>query len=228
MQEPRPREEWLTLPVTSLVDEATWEQAQHQLDRNKRNASRNTKREYLLRGLIFFLPAAGAGMPATKQISGAHTTAARARRRNCGHLEDCDIRFSIEQGRLESAVLGAIKSFLLDPETRAAGISAEKSGSRMSGNGWAMTLPPSTAISPPSTLSSGDFSDDAIAAEFPEAVLGTRKRDLLAEREHRVRERERAWRGWQRLMFLILRQRSPPWHRPSGRSLWRRRSYGNC
>ena len=35
VQEPRPREEWLTLPVTPLVDEATWERAQVQLDRNK-------------------------------------------------------------------------------------------------------------------------------------------------------------------------------------------------
>ena len=48
VQEPRPREEWLTLPVTPLVDEATWERAQAQLDRNKVQARRNAKREYLL------------------------------------------------------------------------------------------------------------------------------------------------------------------------------------
>jgi site-specific DNA recombinase len=31
VQEPRPREEWLSLPVTPLVDEATWQRAQVQL-----------------------------------------------------------------------------------------------------------------------------------------------------------------------------------------------------
>jgi len=52
VQEPRPREEWLSLPVPALVDETTWQRAQVQLGRNKANA-RMTDREYLLRGLIF-------------------------------------------------------------------------------------------------------------------------------------------------------------------------------
>src|SRR5215207_415714 len=52
VQEPRPRAEWLTLPVIPLVDEATWGRAQVQLDGNKVTARRNAKREYLLRGLV--------------------------------------------------------------------------------------------------------------------------------------------------------------------------------
>ena len=49
----RPEEEWIAIPVPAIVDEATWEAAQHQLRQNFLHSPRNnTHREYLLRGLI--------------------------------------------------------------------------------------------------------------------------------------------------------------------------------
>ncbi|MFH1140405.1 MAG: recombinase family protein, partial [Chloroflexota bacterium] len=49
----RPPEEWITIPVTPIVDAATWERAQEQLRENSRYSGRNNKRhQYLLRGLI--------------------------------------------------------------------------------------------------------------------------------------------------------------------------------
>src|SRR5215207_3097444 len=125
VQEPRPREEWLTLPVTPLVDASTWERVQAQLERNTVQARRNTKREYLLRGLVF-CPSCG------RRWTGRYKNHLGRAYYRCPTTEgepwrtDCSARFGIEQGRLESGVLAAIKAFLLDPETRAAGISAER------------------------------------------------------------------------------------------------------
>ncbi len=49
---PRPAEEWIEISVPPLVDEATWQAAQERLEMNARFAQRNSRRTYLLRGLL--------------------------------------------------------------------------------------------------------------------------------------------------------------------------------
>jgi site-specific DNA recombinase len=49
----RPRGEWITVKVPSLVSEELFEAVQRKLKRNAELASRNTKREYLLSGLLY-------------------------------------------------------------------------------------------------------------------------------------------------------------------------------
>jgi site-specific DNA recombinase len=46
----RPREEWAAIPVPVIIDRATFEAAQRQLDRNRELSPRNKTREYLLAG----------------------------------------------------------------------------------------------------------------------------------------------------------------------------------
>ncbi len=48
----RPREEWLPYSAPSIVDKETFELVQQRLQRNRELASRNTKHDYLLRGLV--------------------------------------------------------------------------------------------------------------------------------------------------------------------------------
>ncbi len=49
----RPQGDWISIPVPAIVDEATWEAVQAQLQRNAQHASRNnTRHQYLLRGLV--------------------------------------------------------------------------------------------------------------------------------------------------------------------------------
>lgn len=49
----RPREEWIEIPVTPIIDEKTWDKAQALLKQNAYQARRNNnKHEYLLRGLV--------------------------------------------------------------------------------------------------------------------------------------------------------------------------------
>ncbi len=49
----RPREEWITVEVPSLVPIELFEAVQRKLDRNAELSMRNTKREYLLSGLLY-------------------------------------------------------------------------------------------------------------------------------------------------------------------------------
>ena len=48
----RPREEWIEIPVPALVSEEQFEQAQEQLEANKRHARRRTKEATLLQGML--------------------------------------------------------------------------------------------------------------------------------------------------------------------------------
>lgn len=191
VQEPRPREEWIAVPVPALVDEATWERAQGQLDRNKANASRNAKREYLLRGLVF-CPSCG------RRWTGRYKNHLNRAYYRCPTTEgepwrkDCTARFGMEQTRLETAVLDAIKTFLLDPETRATGVNAERERlaadrGRLADDLAAIDRHLATVDQKLSKLL-----DAALMDDFPEELIGQRKRDLLAERERQMREREHA------------------------------------
>ena len=48
----RPREEWIEIPVPALVSAEQFEQAQEQLEANKRHATRRTKEPTLLQGML--------------------------------------------------------------------------------------------------------------------------------------------------------------------------------
>lgn len=50
---PRPKDEWITIPVPPIVDEEIWDAVQEQLHQNSLRSPRNNKlHQYLLRGLI--------------------------------------------------------------------------------------------------------------------------------------------------------------------------------
>jgi site-specific DNA recombinase len=49
----RAKDEWIPFPCPPIVDEETFELAQRRLETNKTLSARRTKREYLLRGLVF-------------------------------------------------------------------------------------------------------------------------------------------------------------------------------
>ena len=50
---PRPKEEWIPIPVSAIVSQEQFDQAQARLALNRQLARRNnTQHEYLLRGLV--------------------------------------------------------------------------------------------------------------------------------------------------------------------------------
>lgn len=48
-----PQETWIPIEIPAIVDRTTWQKAQKQMQLNKKLAKRNTKRDYLLRGLLY-------------------------------------------------------------------------------------------------------------------------------------------------------------------------------
>ncbi|MBP2635913.1 MAG: Resolvase protein [Firmicutes bacterium] len=48
----RPESEWIPISVPAIIDEATWQAAQKQLQANKNSAKRNLKYDYLLNGIV--------------------------------------------------------------------------------------------------------------------------------------------------------------------------------
>ncbi|MDD4601721.1 hypothetical protein SDC9_06199 [bioreactor metagenome] len=47
-----PRDLWIPINIMPIITKETWEKAQHQIKTNKRLAKRNTKHDYLLKGLL--------------------------------------------------------------------------------------------------------------------------------------------------------------------------------
>ena len=153
---------------------------------------RTTDREYLLRGLIF-CPSCGRRWYARykRDIDRCYYRCPSARA-ELWAPSDCAIRFSLEQTRVESAVLDAIKAFLLDPETRTAGVAAEQERLAAERQRLGDDLVAIDRHLAATDQRLGKLLDEALSDGFPEALIEQRKRDLLAERERRVAEREHA------------------------------------
>lgn len=120
-RQPRPRDEWIGIPVPALIDQETYRLAQDQLARNGRLSYRhNTKHSYLLRcllrcrtcGLAMFGVTARAegGRPPRRyyRCSGKDCTCSAREQR-------CPQRMA-EAPTLEAAVWGHIQRLLSDPE----------------------------------------------------------------------------------------------------------------
>jgi site-specific DNA recombinase len=120
-RQPRPREEWIGIPVPALIDQETYRRAQDQLARNARLSYRhNTRHSYLLRclltcrscGLAMFgvtQPSEGGRPPRRYYRCSGKDCTCSARERRCGQR-------MAEAETLEAAVWGHIQGLLSDPE----------------------------------------------------------------------------------------------------------------
>lgn len=119
-----PESEWVTTSVPAIVDDATWDAAQVCLARNKQNAKRNTRREYLLRSMVF--------CPCGRRWTVVYKTHLQRAYYRCPSNEaeywrhKCDYRFSIRQEWLESTVWNAVVNQLLNPDDLQAEIDLQR------------------------------------------------------------------------------------------------------
>ncbi len=117
-RKPRLPEDWIRIPVSAIIDEATWDMAQEQLRQNGVYSQRNNKRhQYLLRGLV-----------KCPRCRSAYTGAAnRGKRRYRCTREDPAISStgkkcvpgSVSADLLEEAVWAAVTDALRRPEALA-------------------------------------------------------------------------------------------------------------
>ena len=119
---PRPREEWIGIPIPAIIDEATHQRALEQLRRNSALSFRNnTRNAYLLRCLLTCRTCGLAMFGITH-----HATDHRPERRyyQC-HGKDCVVRDrdcrcprrAVKADELEAAVWAHIQQLLNDPAT---------------------------------------------------------------------------------------------------------------
>ncbi len=125
---PRPPEDWIEVPVPQIVNEETFAQVQAKLDTNQQAAARNTRHEYLLRGLVSCgacrLSCTGRQNAAGYRyyLCRGHTDALRAARG-----QRCTARY-IPAERLAELVWADLCALLTDPAQVAAALARARGG----------------------------------------------------------------------------------------------------
>ena len=117
----RPKEEWIEIPNATppIISEDVFNAAQERLQKNKEMSSRNTKRQYLLRGLIK-CRACGRNYIGTTHNRKSDGGVYQRSYYRCGGRDSlspvrCDNR-RLPAGDLDRAVWGQIESLLANPE----------------------------------------------------------------------------------------------------------------
>lgn len=115
----RSEEEWVIVPIPCIVSEQVWNDAQKALKRNQETSPRNSKREYLLTGLVkcahcgkSFLASGGGN--GTNWKGGTRENLIYGCSKTPMRTEKC-IQKGIVVHKLESVVWNAVVSILLDP-----------------------------------------------------------------------------------------------------------------
>jgi len=124
-RKPRPREEWIPIPVPAIIDEVTYQHARDQMARNAALSFRNnTRNNYLLRCLLtcrtcglamYGVTTYGGGGPGVHRYYKCHGKDTVARDRECRCTQT-----PAKVDELDAAVWGHVKKLLKDPNTLAA------------------------------------------------------------------------------------------------------------
>jgi hypothetical protein len=177
------------VPVEPLVDAATWERVQQQLARNRTNARRNAKREYLLRGRI----RCGCG----RVLRAYYTSYFDRAYYRCPQTaadawhSSCDARFGLEQTKVEGAVLATIKAFLLDPDVRRAALDGDRARADAERDRLAAEVATLDAKLAQIDRQLAKLLDATLMEAFPADQITAHSRELTTERAHALAERER-------------------------------------
>ena len=120
--------EWLPIPVPAIIDQETYDQAQVIMQNNKILAKRNTKHEYLLRGLI----QCDCGYVCHANAQGDRPTY-RCPSTTGGKIKPvCDVHFYKHADVVDDAVWRAITEILLDENNLRQAIRAQRTQAQAS------------------------------------------------------------------------------------------------
>lgn len=111
----RPREEWIGVPVTPIIDESTWNKAQELLKLNANRARRNNNvHEYLLRQLVV---CGLCGSMASGYVSNKSTYYSCGAKRNKNlYSKPHDELIQVSQRQFDEKVWAGLTELLSDPE----------------------------------------------------------------------------------------------------------------
>jgi site-specific DNA recombinase len=198
-RQPRPREEWIAIPVPALIDQATFDRAQEQLARNIALSWRhNTKYTYLLRCLLTCqhcgLAMFGVTYKATATLPERRYYICHGKDHVASAREQPCPRRRVKADELETAVWAHIRQLLEDP-ARLLGQFEQTAQAALDGDSQEQA-----------TLQRVQGHLDRIARQERRLIdayqadllsleeLGERRRALLLRREALLQEREQALR----------------------------------
>ncbi len=174
-----PESEWIAVTVPSIVDVQTWERAQVCLAENRRNSIRNTKHEYLLRGMVFC--ACG------RRWSGRYKNYLGRAYYRCPTTEAehwrarCSMPGGVRQEVLEGAVWDAVANMLLAPENVQAEVERRRCEAASEDEKDAARLRDLRARREEIEHKMGLLLDQLLTGGFPKELVEQRRSELLAQ-----------------------------------------------
>ncbi|MBU0495295.1 MAG: recombinase family protein [Chloroflexi bacterium] len=189
VQRRAPESEWIAVPVPAIVDEETWEQAQRCLAQNRARAKRNTKRNYLLRGMVF--------CPCGRRWVGRYKNPQKRAYYRCPSTESeywrgqCEVRFSIRQEIIECDVWGKIAELILDPEQLKKAISEWRAQAEEEASQKTRRLEAIAALVADMDRKMGILLDEVLMGSFSQAIIEQKKGELATQRADLEVEAER-------------------------------------
>jgi len=184
-----PESEWIAVDVPAIVDEDTWKTAQKCLTRNKRNSKRNTKREYLLRGLIFCTCGRRWGGRFKTNVQRAYY---RCYANECQPwFTHCASRFSYRQEDMDSTVWNTVYDFFLEPESLFAEIENRRKESEGEAERKRKRLDAIQAALEDNERKMSILLDQVLTSGFAQSIIDNRKHELNLEHERLLAEQRR-------------------------------------
>jgi len=192
VQRTTPKEDWIAVDVPAIIDEETWQRAQEMLAKNKQKATRNTRRKYLLRSLVF--------CRCGRRWTGRYKNLLNRAYYRCPVTEkerwmcSCDIPGGIRHDKLEEAIWHNVSGALLNPENLRVELAQRRTevAAKMEDKQAEIEVAQKELAEVERKL--GILLDEILTLDFPESVVQTRKDVLLARRKQLLAEIERARR----------------------------------
>lgn len=188
VQRRMPEDQWVTIAGTAIVDAELWEQAQECLRINREMAARNTRRQYLLRGLVF--------CECGRRCVGRYKKEPNFAYYRCPVTDreywrsDCPVRYHLRQDWLEATVWNYVLSRLQDPDLLMAEVQRQREAQREQAERRAERLRAVEAALADVDRKLGALLEQALEG-FPKAVIEEKKHRLLEQRRDLEAEQQR-------------------------------------
>jgi site-specific DNA recombinase len=184
-----PKSEWILVKVPAMIDEDFWQRAQLCLAQNRQRAMRNTKKQYLLRSLVF--------CPCGRRWTAIYKSHLKRAYYRCPTNEAehwrkrCEYNFSIRQEVLEQAVWDTVKDQLLDRSTLKEEIQRQRNESSTENERKIKRADAIEAAIAEVDKKLGMLLDAYLNGGFAKAVIDQRKNELMIQRDDLEKEAQR-------------------------------------
>lgn len=187
---PRPSDEWIEVAVPPLIDLETFNRAQAQLDKNRVQAKRNTRTNYLLQHLIVCACGHRCASELNNQ-SGVRLYTCPNRRRRAWEVT-CPVNVMLKADTLEAMVWRLVVDLLLNPTNLKAWFAMQRAQAADARRTLMERLDAINVSLQDVKKKHGALLDLALTSGFPRSVVEDRRKLLTAQQQRLEQERRQA------------------------------------